>query len=133
MAIHAFPLGVRMDWHRRRKRRQEHGCCRCWPRIVVSCEAELTHGCGIHHLAVASNTVFLHHLRTCGMDTDDLGLGVKSEDGGMAQAVAGFKEVFPYHVVVRYVTVIAGCNGMMATGSPGGELRTHDVTVHANF
>jgi hypothetical protein len=67
------------------------------------------------------------------MDADNLGLRVQSKNGGVAETIAGFEEVIPYHVIVGHMAIVARGDGVMAAGPPRSELGAHDVAVDADF
>jgi hypothetical protein len=92
------------------------------------------HHPGIRYLILmAADAVALDHGYGRAQGFDHLRLGPKGEDGGMIQAILGFKKVFIEHIVLRYVAVVA--MGYLAVGAvvPGNVLGGHQVAVHTGL
>jgi hypothetical protein len=84
-------------------------------------------------VGMAPDAVLLDRLPTRVLDLYDLRLPTHCEHGGVAHSVLGLEEVGPQDVVLGNVAVIAGGDAAVTAPLPRGELRIHDVAVHAGF
>lgn len=81
---------------------------------------------------MASDAVLLHHGSAWIGNNYGLRLHPHREDGGVPHSIFSLEKVLAGNVIVRYVTVVAGCPFAVRAVKPGGVLRAHDVAVNAN-
>jgi hypothetical protein len=82
-------------------------------------------------LLVASFAIVLDHILPCFQDMNDLPFISQGKDGGVSQPIFRFKKILVEDVVMRHVTVVTIGHPAVRAVAPGGELRRHDVAVHA--
>ena len=80
--------------------------------------------------SVAPEAIILDHLLSLLLDKNDLGFSSKGKNGGMPEAILGFKIVFIDRIVMRNMAIVAVGPLPVRTVIPGGILWCHDVAVH---
>ncbi len=69
-------------------------------------------------ILVAADAVFLYNVYPRLLDPDNLRLSPGRKDGCMPETVHRFEIILPEEVVLRYMTVVAGCNFPVAAVVP---------------
>jgi hypothetical protein len=84
-----------------------------------------------HLLFVASIAIFLHHNKPRFPDKYDLRFIPEGENRCMPETIFRLEKIFIEDVIVRNMAIVAIGHPPVGTMAPGGELRRHDVAVHA--
>ena len=81
---------------------------------------------------MAPDTIIFHHFNTGFADENNLWLGPHGEYGSMPEPVFGFEKIFVKDVVMGYMTIVTAGFTPVGAVAPRGELRGHDMAIHAD-
>src|SRR5512133_3178013 len=80
---------------------------------------------------MASYADFMNNFLTCFPDKDYLRFSSQGEDRGMPHTIFCLEEIFAENIIMRYMTIVAGCFFPVRAVRPCCVLRGHYMTVDA--